>query len=89
LMVCPVDVDAEKAALELADWTRGQSDAAQAERVQLLAEPTGAVLGARPTPGDAAALLLVVPAGTRNQVLTDAVALLATWRPVDAVVVTT
>ncbi|HEY3630213.1 MAG TPA: hypothetical protein VGL21_04910 [Jatrophihabitantaceae bacterium] len=89
LMVCPVDVDAEKAALELAEWTRGRSDAAQAERVQLLAEPAVAVLGTRPTPGDAAALLLVVPAGTRNQVLADAVALLAIWRPVDAVVVTT
>jgi capsular polysaccharide biosynthesis protein len=91
LLICPVDPDAELAAVRFAGWVRehGQNGDVPTREVQLVPDPTSAVIGARPGPDEAAGLLLVVPRGTSRQVLTDAVALLATWRSVDAVAVTT
>jgi capsular polysaccharide biosynthesis protein len=89
LLVCPVDIDAERDAKRFADWTREQGQDTPSPGVRLMPEPTSTVIGARPNPGEAAGLLLVVPRGTSRQVLADTTALLATWRPVDAVVVTT
>lgn len=86
LMVAPVTADAEKAGLQLVEWIRQRSD--DTDRVQLVAEPTGAVLAAKPRRADVAALVLVVPEGTLRQDVSDAVALLSPWRAVDAVVVT-
>ena len=57
-------------------------------RVLLTADPAGTVLTTRQQTATVAALLVVVPTGTPGRVLSDAVALLATWRPVDAVIVT-
>jgi capsular polysaccharide biosynthesis protein len=91
LLVCPVNQDAELAAVRFAGWLReyGQGDAASPREVQLVPEPTSAVVGARPVSEEAAGLLLVVPRGTSGQVVTDAAALLSTWRSPDAVAVTT
>jgi capsular polysaccharide biosynthesis protein len=89
LLVCPVDIDAEKDAMRFADWTREQDQDTPNHRVRLMPEPTSTVIGARPELGETAGLLLVVPRGTSRQVLADTAALLATWRPVDAVVITT
>lgn len=89
LLVCPVDIDAERDAKRFADWTREQQADTSNHRVRLLPEPTSTVIGAQPRPGEVVRLLLVVPRGTSRHVLADTAALLATWRPVDAVVVTT
>lgn len=89
LYVAPVTADAEKAGVELVEWIRERRGPDYGTtRVQLIPEPTGAVLGAKPKRGDVAAMLLVVPAGTPRQDVTDAAALLAWWRATDAVVVT-
>ncbi|MGH3827803.1 MAG: hypothetical protein ACRDQX_11615 [Pseudonocardiaceae bacterium] len=89
LLVCPVDIDAEQDAVRFADWTRKQDQDTPTHKVRLMSEPTSTIIGTRPQPDEAAGLLLVVPRGTSRQVLADAAALLATWRPIDAVVVTT
>lgn len=90
LYVAPVTADAEKASIELVEWIRERRGPDfGTTRVQLIPEPTGAVLGAKPKRSDVAAMLLVVPTGTPRQDVTDAAALLAWWRATDAVVVTT
>lgn len=88
VLVVPVDADAEKPARVVADWARSHTrDAAEAQRVVSTPEPAGAVLDPRPGPDDVAAVVLVCPRGTARRALTDAVALLGTWRRADAVVV--
>ena len=88
ILVLPVDAEAEKSAREFADWARGRSaDASEANRVVSAPEPAGAVLSPRPGPTDVAAVLLVVPKSTPRRVLADAVTLLSSWRPADAVIV--
>jgi capsular polysaccharide biosynthesis protein len=90
ILVVPVDGEAEKAARAVADWARTRSaDALEATRIVSAAEPAGAVLAPRPSPGEVAAVLLVVPRGTARRTLGDAVTLLSTWRPADAVIVAT
>jgi capsular polysaccharide biosynthesis protein len=90
VMVMPVDAEAEKSARALADWARSRStDALEAVRIVSVPEPAGAVLAPRPTAGEVAAVLLVVPRGTARRTLADAMTLLSAWRSADAVVVTT
>jgi len=90
ILVVPVDADAEKPAREFAEWTRERSrDDDEAVRIVSVAEPAGAVLAPRPGDAAVAAVLLVVPRGTSRRTLSDAVTLLAPWRPADAVVVST
>lgn len=86
VLVLPVDADAEKAAEQFAEWSRTRTGAAaEAARIVAGPDPVSAVL--EPRPAQVAAVLLVVPQGTPRSTLTDAVALLGTWRPADAVVV--
>lgn len=88
VVIVPVDASAEKAAREFAEWARTHTrDAAEAARIVGAPDPTGTVLGPRPTADKLGALVLVVPQGTPRRALTDAVALLGTWRAADAVVV--
>lgn len=88
ILVVPVDGESEKAAREVAEWARARSaDDREATRIVCAAEPAGAVLAPRPGSDEVAAVLLVVPRGTPRRVLGDAVTLLSTWRPADAVVV--
>jgi capsular polysaccharide biosynthesis protein len=91
LLICPVDPEAELAAVRFAGWVRehGQGEQDSPREVRLVPEPASAVVGARPPAQDTAGLLLVVPRGTSRHVLADAAALLNTWRRVDAVAVTT
>lgn len=89
LLICPVDLDAQQDAVRFAQWTREQGQDTAPHEVRVMPEPTSTVISTQPQPDKTAGLLLVVPRGTSRQVLADAAALLATWRPVDAVVVTT
>ena len=89
VLVVPVDAEAEKAAQEFVDWARKRStDVAEAARLSPAAEPAGAVLAPRPKLGEVAAVVLLAPRGTTRRDLSDAATLLASWAPVDAVVVT-
>ncbi|MBN1095194.1 hypothetical protein JKP76_03560 [Blastococcus sp. TML/C7B] len=89
VVVCPVESDAEKSALDVADWFRAQSrDEDEAARVVTVSDPVAAVVGRRPADG-VAALVLVAPVGTYRTTLSDAVDLLAGWRSADAVVIPT
>lgn len=88
LLVAPVTAEAEKHGQQVFDWIRERLDDSGADRVQLVPEPTGAVLGRKPRGADVAALVLVVPEGTARQDVSDAEALFSAWRAVDAVVVT-
>lgn len=88
ILVVPVDAAAEKAASAFADWARARTrDAAEAVRITTAPEPAGTVLGPRPVDGSVGAVVLLAPQGTPRRMLVDAVALMSTWRPVDAVVV--
>ena len=91
LLICPVDPDAELAAVRFAGWVRehGQGEQDSPREVELVPEPATAVVGPRPAAPGIAGLLLVVPRGTARHVVADAAALLNTWRPADAVAVTT
>jgi capsular polysaccharide biosynthesis protein len=88
ILVVPVDAAAEKSASAFADWARARTrDAAEAVRIVTSPEPAGTVLGPRPVNGSVGAVVLLAPQGTPRRTLVDAVALMSTWRPVDAVVV--
>jgi capsular polysaccharide biosynthesis protein len=88
ILVVPVDAAAEKAASSFAEWARARTrDAAEAVRIVTSPEPAGTVLGPRPLHGSVGAVVLLAPQGTPKRALVDAVALMSTWRPVDAVVV--
>jgi hypothetical protein len=90
VLVVPVDADAEKAAQEFVDWARKRStDVTEAARLSPATEPVGAVLAPRPKVGEVAAVVLLAPRGTPRRTLLDAATLLASWSPVDAVVVPT
>jgi capsular polysaccharide biosynthesis protein len=87
ILVLPVEADSEKAAETFADWARAQtSSEAEAGRIVVRPEPAGAVLAPRPTGNDVAAVLVVTPRGTARRTLSDAMSLLAPWRPADAIV---
>lgn len=88
VLIVPVDAAAEKTAEVFADWARDRTESPQeAARLVAVAEPTGTVLDPRPAPGAVSSVVLVVPAGASRRTVADAVALLRTWRAVDAVVV--
>lgn len=90
ILVVPVDARAEKTAMEFAEWARRRTDApAEAARLVPTVEALGAVLDPRPAPGAVAAVVLVAPQGVSRRAVSDAVALLRTWRAADAVVVPT
>jgi capsular polysaccharide biosynthesis protein len=98
ILFVPVDGAAEKAAAAVADWARTRSadwdhtrgaDDQEAGRIVSGAEPALTVLAPRPGTDQVAAVLLVVPRGTPRRAVSDAVTLLSSWRPADAVVVTT
>lgn len=87
VLIVPVSADSEKAAAAFADWARGQtSNAREAERIVTRPEPASAVLAPRPKGIEVAAVLLVTPRGTARRTLSDAMSLMAPWRPADAVV---
>jgi capsular polysaccharide biosynthesis protein len=89
LLVIPVDDATDKSALAFAERVRGQlGDSTEEARIESVPEPAAAVLAPRPVGGQVAAVLLLVPKGISRRALTDAVALLESWHPVDAVVVT-
>lgn len=86
ILIVPVEAEAEKLAEHFAEWSRKRTDsAAEAARIVAGADPVSTVL--EPRPDDVAAVVLLVPEGTARRTVTDAVALLGTWRPADAVVV--
>lgn len=88
VLFVPVDDGAEKTAEVFADWARHRTDSPEeAARLVAVPEPAGTVLDPRPAPGAVSAVVLVAPAGVARRTVADAVALLRTWRAVDAVVV--
>jgi capsular polysaccharide biosynthesis protein len=88
VLIVPVDAATEKAAEAFAEWARDRTDSPEeAARLVAVPDPTGTVLDPRPAPGAVSAVVLVVPAGSSRRTVADAVALLRTWRAVDAVVV--
>jgi|1186.fasta_scaffold33606_2 capsular polysaccharide biosynthesis protein len=88
IVVVPVDAAAEKSARAFAEWMRARTrDAAEAARIVSTPDPAGTVLAPRPAGDALGAVVLVAPRGTPRRALTDAVALLSTWRSADAVVV--
>jgi hypothetical protein len=98
ILFVPVDAAAEKAAAAAADWARTRSadwdhtrgtERQEAGRIVSGAEPALTVLAPRPGTDQIAAVLLVVPRGTARRAVSDAVTLLSSWRPADAVVVAT
>lgn len=90
ILFVPVDAAAEKTATTVADWARTRSAGDQeAGRIVAAGEPAVTVLAPRPGNDQVAAVVLVVPGGTPRRTLDDAVTLLTTWRPADAVVVVT
>lgn len=98
ILLVPVDEKAEKSAAAVADWARTRSsdwnhtrsaDEQEAGRIVSVSEPAVTVLAPRPGADQVAAVLLVVPKGTTRRAVDDAVTLLNTWRPADAVVVAT
>jgi capsular polysaccharide biosynthesis protein len=90
VLVVPVDVASEKEAQAFVDWARKRStDVAESARVASASDPAATVLAPRPKDDEVAAVLLLAPKGTTRRALSDAATLLASWRPVDAVVVPT
>jgi len=90
ILLVPVDDPADKAAAEFLTWARNHcATPAEADRLVTAPEPAGVVLRPRPTTEQVAAVLLVVTAGTNRRDVTDAAALLKTWRAADAAVVAT
>jgi capsular polysaccharide biosynthesis protein len=90
ILLVPVDDTADKAAQQFLTWARNHSSTpAEAERLVTAPEPAGVVLRPRPSTAEVAAVLLVATAGRSRRDLTDAAALLKTWRPADAAVLAT
>jgi capsular polysaccharide biosynthesis protein len=90
ILVVPVDAGAEKTATEFAEWARRRTDGpTEAARLVATVEPLAVVLDPRPARDAVAAVMLVAPQGVSRRVLSDAVALLRTWRAADAVVIPT
>jgi capsular polysaccharide biosynthesis protein len=89
ILVVPVDDATDKAAQQFVTWARNHcSTPAEADRLFVGAEPAGIVLSPRPAQEEVAAVLLLATAGTHRRELTDAAALLKTWRAADAAVLT-
>jgi capsular polysaccharide biosynthesis protein len=89
VVVVPVDAAAEKPAQAFVDWARTRSSGpAEAARLVAGPDPVGVALHPRRAPREVAAVLLVVPEGTRRRALADAVAVLPPAWAADAVVVT-
>jgi capsular polysaccharide biosynthesis protein len=90
IVLVPVDDPADKAAGEFLGWARNHcATPAEADRLVTAPEPAGVVLRPRPAADEVAAVLLVVTAGTNRRDVTDAAALLRTWRAADAAVLAT
>lgn len=89
VVIIPVDETAEKPAQQFVDWVRARSsDPVEAARVVAGPDPIGVALHPGGARSQVAAVVLVVPEGTRRRTVADAVALLPPAWAADAVVVT-
>lgn len=87
LLIVPVDGASEERAQEFARWARLRTvESRESARIAVVADPVTLVLDPR-SPAEVAAVVLVSPAGVSTRTLSDAVALLRTWRSADVVVV--